>query len=262
MNSLPKPPSPFNTAPDIDVRGKFGGPLPAGASDVPPPCEPVATIDPLPVPAGTPTAEQIIAADSLIDADDAAYLAAREALQACTMRVALLDADPATPWETLHAARKAEHAASHDVQALITESRQNPDLIAAHALRRQIGSPPAASVPKPPERPAAPSIERGPVGASFLADLFRGFVYVQDIERMATPDGVMLSESQFNDDERFAGRLFPLVAVPTNGSETTERAWEAAIHGRAFVIPQVRGIRFDPRQPEGAIEDHALGVRR
>jgi hypothetical protein len=93
-------------------------------------------------------------------------------------------------------------------------------------------------------------VERGIVITSNLPNLFAGFVYVQDVHQMATPDGTMLSQSQFDADKRFAGRTYPLTV---DGSKSTDSPWEAFIDSQIAVFPQVRGTRFDPRQPEGAI---------
>jgi uncharacterized protein DUF5906 len=195
------------------------------------------------------------------DADDTTYIAARRDVAAAeaALEHALAGRDP----DAIHAARNVLQAAKGHAQFLVNASRQNPDLVAAYELRRLTKTPgsgyyiPAAPVAPPPP-PALPAevpgnttpVERGNVLVSNLARLFSGFVYVQDVHQMATPDGTMLSQAQFDADKRFAGRTYPLTP---DASDSTESAWEAFIDSQIAVFPHVRGTRFDPRQPEGAV---------
>jgi hypothetical protein len=140
-------------------------------------------------------------------------------------------------------AKRAEIAAEHETWR---ETREAKLEAALETIRARWAAPTPPAVPLVAEQP----VERGVVLTSNLAGLFSGFVYVQDVHMMATPDGTMLAREQFDADKRFAGRLYPLTV---DGSKSTDSPWEAFIDSQIAVFPQVRGTRFDPRQPEGAI---------
>jgi hypothetical protein len=107
------------------------------------------------------------------------------------------------------------------------------------------------NVPPPPGGTLAPpATERGELILLHAQQaLFAGCVYVQDIHEMADPDGFMLSKAQFDAHERFSGRDYRL----SDDGGTTDSAWEAFTQSKIYAFPQVRGTRFDPREPEGAI---------
>jgi hypothetical protein len=111
---------------------------------------------------------------------------------------------------------------------------------------------PAAPVPPPPPpvAAAAPTKTRG--GLILLEgqkELFAGCVYVQDIHEMADPDGFMLSKAQFDTHERYSGREYMM----GHEGRPTDSAWDCFTQSKLYEFPQVRGTRFDPREPEGAI---------
>src|SRR5258707_7716080 len=148
--------------------------------------------------------------------------------------------------ETLRAERRERDAKDEAERVAALAERETNLKAELDAIRARWAAPTPPAVPLVPEQ----SVERGVVLTSNLAPLFSGFVYVQDVHQMATPDGTMLSQSQFDADKRFAGRTYPLTV---DGSKHTESPWEAFIDSQIAVFPQVRGTRFDPRQPEGAI---------
>jgi Family of unknown function (DUF5906) len=148
--------------------------------------------------------------------------------------------------EALRAERRARDAKDEAERMAALAEREANLKAELQAIRARWAAPTPPAVPLVPEQP----VERGVVLTSNLAPLFSGFVYVQDVHQMATPDGTMLSQSQFDTDKRFAGRLYPLTV---DGSKNTDSAWEAFTQSQIAVFPQVRGTRFDPRQAEGAI---------
>jgi len=87
-------------------------------------------------------------------------------------------------------------------------------------------------------------------GASAMVSLFAGYVYVQDVHQMATPSGHMLDKAQFDADERFAKRTYQMKYDTTKPADS---AWDAFIQSEVSPGVKVRGTRFDPREPEGAI---------
>jgi hypothetical protein len=144
-------------------------------------------------------------------------------------------------------AARRERDAKDEAERVAALAEREANLKAElQAIRARWSAPTPPAVPLVAEQP----VERGVVLTSNLAPLFSGFVYVQDVHMMATPDGTMLAREQFDADKRFAGRLYPLTV---DGSKSTDSPWEAFIDSQIAVFPQVRGTRFDPRQPEGAI---------
>lgn len=91
------------------------------------------------------------------------------------------------------------------------------------------------------------------VGTATQAAMFQGYVWVQDVNRIVSPDGLLMDTPKFDGDPRFAGRIYQ---VRIDTSEPSRSAWEAFVKNEVGQGTKVRGMRFDPRQEPGAIIAH------
>lgn len=78
--------------------------------------------------------------------------------------------------------------------------------------------------------------------------LFKGCTYVQDIHRVATPDGALLKSDQFK--AVYGGREFVLDSV---NSKLSSNAWEVFTESRGVRFPKVHGTCFRPLEKPGVI---------
>jgi Family of unknown function (DUF5906) len=112
----------------------------------------------------------------------------------------------------------------------------------------------AAPIPLPPnEAPAAAPPETGHgsvITPTAQAELFKGCVYVQDVNQIMTPDGLMLKRETFDNDPRYCGRSY---VVERDGTGPTDSAWECFTQSKCVKFPKVRGMFFDPREKAGVI---------
>lgn len=78
------------------------------------------------------------------------------------------------------------------------------------------------------------------------AVIWDGYVFVEDIKRIMTPEGLVIDAEQF--DSRFSGLTF--ITTP-DGTKPTKSAWEAFVNSEVHEFPKVRGLFFAPREPAG-----------
>lgn len=77
---------------------------------------------------------------------------------------------------------------------------------------------------------------------------FKGFMYVQDIHRVLTPEGTFLKKEQF--DSTYGGYQFQL---DHTGNKTVKSAWEAFTQSQCIQWPKANGICFRPALPAGQV---------
>lgn len=90
-------------------------------------------------------------------------------------------------------------------------------------------------------------------GATFLgptqqAELFKGCVYVVDLNRVLVPGGSLLKHDQFR--AKFGGYTF---AMDDKNERTTRNAWEAFTESQVLKAPRADGTCFRPMLPYGKI---------
>lgn len=78
--------------------------------------------------------------------------------------------------------------------------------------------------------------------------MFAGCTYVEDIDNVLMPDGVLLDSKRF--DNRFPGITF---IVTADGTKPTRSAWDAFVQSEVLAFPKVRGLFFAPTEPSGAV---------
>ena len=114
-------------------------------------------------------------------------------------------------------------------------------------------------VPKPPAaspiaissaREAVPEIVEsvGFLRPEQMQELFKGCVYIRDLDRVWMPNGEMLKPASFN--VFFGGFQFILDDV---GKKTTDEAFKALTRNPLLRAPQVAASTFDPKLDPGAI---------
>jgi hypothetical protein len=115
-------------------------------------------------------------------------------------------------------------------------------------------SPAVALPPGVPAPPAAMPVESVEtmrfIGASHMPELFDGYTYVNDLNRIIGPDGFIMDSAKFDAHPRFAKRLY---IMDHASSKTDESAWKAFVQSEVSTARKVRGALFDPRQEPGAI---------
>lgn len=83
--------------------------------------------------------------------------------------------------------------------------------------------------------------------------LFHNCVYVQDLNKIITPDGAMVDQNTFNNIH--GGRQFQL----TMDGKATKNAWEGYISNEVKRFPRVACTFFDPReQPHAIVERNGV----
>jgi hypothetical protein len=101
-----------------------------------------------------------------------------------------------------------------------------------------------------PEAVTAQKGVKPPVGSLLTstdqAVIWDGYVFVEDIKRIMTPEGLVIDAEQF--DSRFSGLTF--ITTP-DGTKPTKSAWEAFVNSEVHEFPKVRGLFFAPREPAG-----------
>jgi hypothetical protein len=115
---------------------------------------------------------------------------------------------------------------------------------------------PIPPAPPPPATPSAPSsekivaIENYPyVEPQAIGELWAGYVYVTGVDRVLTPRGELLRESQFKNT--FAGSDF---AIDRSG-KTTKNAWKAFTEGQCFRFPRADKLCFRPNDPRPTLTE-------
>ncbi len=103
--------------------------------------------------------------------------------------------------------------------------------------------------------PAAVRPEGEIMSLDQMYDYFDGYVYVESLHKMMTPEGFMLKPEQFNG--RMGGFEF---IMSGDGSRPTRNAFEAFTQNRAAVFTKVHGVRNTPFEPFGAIRDGMVNV--
>lgn len=97
---------------------------------------------------------------------------------------------------------------------------------------------------KPGECPAPGQI----AGLQDQQMMFKGCVYVEDMNMAMMPDGILLDSTRFN--TRFPGLTF---VTDVEGSGTTRSAWEVFVDSEQWAFPKVRGLYFAPKAEPGAV---------
>lgn len=115
-----------------------------------------------------------------------------------------------------------------------------------------------SSTPTPESVEPSPVVSQAPGGElvdgfQFLAatqqmEHFAGCVYVQDIHRVFTPRGTLLTPQQFK--ATYGGYLFTLDAT---NDKTTKNAWEAFTESQAVRYSIAEGQTFRPELPPGEL---------
>lgn len=112
---------------------------------------------------------------------------------------------------------------------------------------------PPGTIPAPPDSmppPAPPALGVGAYISAFVqADRFAGYVYINDIHRIISPDGFLMKKDMFDAHVDFAGREYQL----DNYGKKSDSAWEAFVMSKISQGVKVRGMLFDPRETPGAI---------
>lgn len=80
---------------------------------------------------------------------------------------------------------------------------------------------------------------------------FAGCVYILELDRILTPDGMLLNQSQFNSSD-YGGYVFQMQSDNQGG--TTKKAWEAFTMNRSYRFPKANGTYFNPADPTGHID--------
>lgn len=83
-------------------------------------------------------------------------------------------------------------------------------------------------------------------------DYFRDCVYVRELDKVLTPNGMLMTSAQFNGS--YGGYVFKMDDANT---AVTKKPWEAFVMSLAFEKPTVDKVFFNPRLPPRAlIEQH------
>lgn len=87
------------------------------------------------------------------------------------------------------------------------------------------------------------------LAATQQAEYFAGCVYVLILNKIYTPDGLLLNREQFN--ATYGGYIFELDSCASG--KTTRRAWEAFTESQAVSYPWAHGVCFKPECDPGQI---------
>lgn len=88
------------------------------------------------------------------------------------------------------------------------------------------------------------------IGASHMPALFEGYTYVNDMNRIVSPDGFVMDSAKFDAHPRFAKREYAMDAAM---SKKDSSAWNAFVQSEVSPGRKVRGAIFDPREETGAL---------
>ena len=92
------------------------------------------------------------------------------------------------------------------------------------------------------------------LSASQQTDLFKGCVYIAEINKIFTPNGSMFKPEQFN--SMYGGYNF---IIDNDGEKTTKKAWEAFTESQCLHNPKVDSMTFRPDvAPHSIIETDGL----
>lgn len=103
------------------------------------------------------------------------------------------------------------------------------------------GGAPSDDESAPPERFRLGQI----IGANDYVKHFAGCVWIEGLERVAAPDGTLLTKQQFDANSRYGGHNF----VIDETGKTTRSAWDAFGHNPFWHHPRADGICFRPELP-------------
>jgi hypothetical protein len=125
---------------------------------------------------------------------------------------------------------------------------------AAHILETHTGTA-EVSVPLPPQTPDTPPDnyasrpgEYVPIHA--LIELWKGFVWVEDINAIFIPPPHAWTLTKERFDIRFGGRRYQNTP---DGQKSLTSAWECFTASEMHDFPKVEGLYFDPREPPGQV---------
>ena len=90
------------------------------------------------------------------------------------------------------------------------------------------------------------------IGANDYSKHFAGCVWIEGLERVAVPDGRLLTKAQFDNNSRYGGNTFVIDAQ----GKTGKSAWDAFNHNPFWQCPRADSVCFRPELPaRGAILD-------
>jgi hypothetical protein len=119
-------------------------------------------------------------------------------------------------------------------------------VLKACALVTEVYASGAVTVIPPTDGATTADIARGQVvGANDYSKYFAGCVWIEELERIAVPDGNLLTKTQFDANSRYGGNIFVL----DHQGKTTRSAWDGFNHN--VFAPHLRadGICFRPELP-------------
>lgn len=109
----------------------------------------------------------------------------------------------------------------------------------------------------PPPAPIAATVPQAPVAAAALAPrprgstqylspedqigYFAGCIYIRDMDRILTPNGMIMGSSQFNNS--YSGVIFK---TDNENTKMTAKAWDAFVLSQAYEKPTVDRTYFNP----------------
>jgi hypothetical protein len=88
------------------------------------------------------------------------------------------------------------------------------------------------------------------LGGAHMGALFEGYVYINDMNRIVSPDGFVMDKAKFDAHPRFAKKSYLMDAANT---KTSDSAWEGFVQSQVSPGRKVRGALFDPRQEPGIV---------
>jgi len=85
-----------------------------------------------------------------------------------------------------------------------------------------------------------------------LASLFKGCVYIQDMNQILLPNGDMVDQARFN--AKFGGYTFGMATACT---KSVKSAYDAFLHNQVIRFPRAEGTEFNPRLPFQQVVERA-----
>jgi hypothetical protein len=170
----------------------------------------------------------------------------------------------AAAWQTTYYKQRAAQADIPPTVAGVVPSSLIPPPPPPHLVGSLVPPPPPVIVagveipPVPNAMPiAAPETGHGKIlTGDAQRILFKGCLYVQDMNQIMIPSGHTLKREPFDNDERYRGRSF--IVDITNAIDKS--AWSTFTQSQLVEFPTVHGTYFDPREPENA-ERERLGLK-
>jgi hypothetical protein len=138
----------------------------------------------------------------------------------------------------------------------------SPPAAYSHAASDPVATPEHADVPLPPGVPTPPAhmaeakvFQRGErpapgtlVTISQMQQIFDGYVYVMDIDKMQFPNGNTASKARF--DSMMGGAQYATTAI---GDKPSKSAWDAYTMNEVHDFPRAETQHFRPDLPTGTI---------